>query len=64
MAEIMLRYKVPGDFVYRLSRDTQCIFCPGLIEVAVCEEMFIAKFFLLLHPFNKHLLTKYGLVPT
>lgn len=38
--EIMLRYGVPPEYVYRLSSDSECISYPDAIEVAICEETF------------------------
>lgn len=63
MAQVMFRYGVPSDFIYRLPGDTECFSYPSPIEVAVCEEMFKVGFCLPLHLFIEHLLARYGLVP-
>lgn len=51
MAKIVLRYGVSLEFVCRLPGDSKCISYPVPIEVAVCKEMFRARFYLSLHPF-------------
>lgn len=63
MTKIMLRYKVPPEFVCRVSGNSKCISYPNPMEVAVSEETFIVRFRLPLHTFIEWLLGKYRLVP-
>lgn len=62
MTKIVLRYKVPHEFVCKLFGDTECIFYPNPIEVAVCKETFRTEFHLQLYIFIEHLLARYKLV--
>lgn len=63
MADIVLRYGVPNEFVCRLPSDDKSISCASPIELFVCDETFKAGFCLLLNPFIKCLLARYGLIP-
>lgn len=62
MKELVLRYRVPLEYVYRLLGDDECISCPSPMKVAICEEIFLAGFFLPLYPSLERLFIKYGLV--
>lgn len=40
MREIVFKYTVPLEFMYRLSSDSECISYSSPIEMAVCEKTF------------------------
>lgn len=55
--EIMLRYGVPFEYLYRLPGDSECISYPDLIEVTVCKETFRTRLCLPLYPFVEKFLS-------
>lgn len=62
--EILSRYGVLPEFLYRLPDSNECISYPGPMEVAMCKVTFREGFHFPLHPFIKRLLARYRLVPT
>lgn len=40
MSELMLRYKVPPNYIYRISGDDEYVLRASPLEVVICEESF------------------------
>lgn len=59
MGKLMLRYKIPPKYMCRIPSDDEYISTPDPSEVAMCKEIFRAKFYLPLYPFIERLLVRY-----
>lgn len=44
ISELLSRYGVPSEYVYRISITNEYVSTLGLLKIGVCEESFWAKF--------------------